>query len=204
MAYIAPNSQAIYQVTVYGHGPAIYPWQMTWCFAARMPGGPYDSINFPNYYWFGTYYGALVGIGGANISFDYAWCKLWPSLDGSPFSQLDLGNEQPPDIGRVAPEAAFLLRRVGAGAPSHVRGRNFVPCPTDSQYTDLPHRRHLDISAAPITTSVALLNTAVSNPASLFREVLINRKTGGAWDVTSYSIADRPGRVWQRAGWPHR
>jgi hypothetical protein len=105
---------------------------------------------------------------------------------------------------RLAPESAFLLRRVGAGIGSRHNGRLLLPGPHDSDFVDFPKCRYIDTTSP---RCVALAIAATDAKASMdpyFTELVVDRKTGGAYTITGYTLASRVGRVWSRAGYPHR
>lgn len=204
MPYIPPNSQMIYQVSVFGHGPIARPFVITFCYVATVPGGPYDSRAAAASLWEDFMYDGFLLVGGANVSWDYIQAQYCTGHNGSSVAIVALGDEQPLDLARKAPEASFLLRRVGAGSPANVRGRVFAPCPLDSDWTDFPQCRHLSISRRALVAGLAAINLGLANMAPYLTEVLYSRRNGGAWPVTAYTMASRPGRVWQRAGFGHR
>jgi hypothetical protein len=105
---------------------------------------------------------------------------------------------------RLAPESAFILRRVGAGAGSRHNGRLLMPGPHDSDFVDFPKCRHINPSSARCIALTTQANAAIAAMNPYFLELVFDRMTGGAYTISGYELAGRVGRVWARAGYPHR
>lgn len=99
-----------------------------------------------------------------------------------------------------APEASFRLQRVGADGAATFLGRITYPIRTDTFYTDLPHRRHLNLAV------LEPLRLAAQN--SWFKTLtlggltwvnsIIHRRTMTWTPLTSWRLLANPVRVWQR------
>jgi hypothetical protein len=105
-----------------------------------------------------------------------------------------------PPLNPNAPEAAFRLRRVGASGTSQI-GRICYPILDDTFYTDLPHRRHVDVATLSTYLSAAadpLRFTRVPSGGRVYKQVIFNRRQLTWTPVTHYELMSNPVRIWQR------
>lgn len=96
-----------------------------------------------------------------------------------------------------APEAAFRLQRVG---DSDAVGRLTLPILLDTWFTDLPHRRHVDM--ANFLPRVREVNSSWQNELNLFgrtyTNVIFHRRSWTWTPVESYRLLENPVRIWER------
>lgn len=105
-----------------------------------------------------------------------------------------------PPLNANAPEAAFRLRRVGATG-DRPYGRICYPILDDTYFTDLPHRRHIDVATLSGYLSAAaepLRFTRTSPEGRVYKQVVFNRSDLTWVNVTHYDLQPNPVRIWQR------
>lgn len=126
--------------------------------------------------------------------------RLWP-FDGNwyfPPNHTPGGFRS--SLNPAAPEACFRLQRVGASDGGEKLGRILFPILWDHYYTDLPHRRHVNVAplqayldAAPFTNSIVPFGSSRT-----YKRVIFHRATMTWTLVTSLRLLENPIRKWQR------
>jgi hypothetical protein len=121
------------------------------------------------------------------------WQQLWPK-PGVHESPIPV---QPFSLNLNAPEASFRLQRVGSsGALGLIR----LPILSDSSYTDLPHRRRVNVAIlAPLmAANLGAAPMSITSGGRTYTNVIFNRSTF-TWDtVATYRLLPSTCRVWQR------
>jgi hypothetical protein len=112
------------------------------------------------------------------------------------------GGGPTPGTGWGPPEAALLIHRVGAGPLGDVLGRMRMGPVQASLFSDPPRFRHFVPTVAALTGIPAAWTAQQAAGDAGYYEVLWNRHTAVATKVDTYHMPTRPGRVWQRAGYP--
>lgn len=148
-------------------------------------------------------FGSVYGFHGCGTIMQRIWPShhlfttpdLTPDIFGTPL------NDQ-------AEEAALRLQRVGASG-SFRPGRLPFPIVSDDFYTDLPHRRHVDVATIDGLLDAGLRTWPLSITSSgrTYTNVLYRRSTFEWEAVDHYSLLVNPIRIWQRwrvYDWPHR
>lgn len=204
MPSIPPNTQYIYQVFLTGnflHRPKL---GCSFCFAAVVPGGPLDdpvtciSMVAP------VLWPALDEISGASPIFQDATVAPMPYDRIAPVFRINRGSTFPAATTSIAPEASFILRRVGATTDKQKHGRILVPIWSDAEFIDFPRCRQINPATTRLAAALANFTAGIAGLSPYWTEVLYNRRTGEAHPIAAYSIAARVGRVWHRAGWGQR
>jgi hypothetical protein len=79
-------------------------------------------------------------------------------------------------------------------------GRICFPILTDTYYTDLPHRRHVDVSTlAPlIAANLELRPKSFTLFGTVYTNVIFNRRLMTYTPLHNYQLLENPVRVWQR------
>lgn len=101
----------------------------------------------------------------------------------------------------AAPEAAFRLQRVGATVSgSKGLGRICFPIRTDTYYTDLPHRRKIDVATlAPLIAANLELQPKVYVVAGrTYTNVVFSRWSMDYTPVDHFNLLENPVRIWER------
>lgn len=100
-----------------------------------------------------------------------------------------------------APEAALRLQRVGVTASGstgvgHIR----LPILNDSEFTDLPHRRHVDPSVLQpkVNANLETFAKVVTFGGRTYTNVVFNRRLFTWTPVDHFTVLPSVSRVWQR------
>ncbi len=106
-----------------------------------------------------------------------------------------------PNLNTAAPESCFRLQRVGlAASGSKFVGRLCVPILTDRYYTDVPQRRHVDVTTLRPWLAAALgtyPKTRVFGGRT-YKNVVFSRAKLEWSPVDHYTLQESTVRVWQR------
>lgn len=104
------------------------------------------------------------------------------------------------NLAPTSPECSARLQRVGA---SGGLGRTCIPILKDSMYTDLPHKRHMDVATwEPIMqAALAPTLTPITVAGRTYTNVIFHRKDLTWEPVIGYTLKPNPIRIWQR--WRH-
>jgi hypothetical protein len=99
-----------------------------------------------------------------------------------------------------APEACFVLQRVGGSAGALKHGRIMFPIMNDIYFTDLPRRRKVDIATLRPMLTAAHSSKVFSWTAfgRTYVNCIYHRRTNTYTAVDHYELRENPGRVWQR------
>jgi len=119
--------------------------------------------------------------------------KILTGFNWSPMSGTILN----PD----APEAAFRLQRVGALASgSSGVGRLCPPIHLDNWYTDVPQRRHVDLSvlAPKIAAGIETFPKVRTRSGRTYTNVVFNFRALTWTAVDHYNLITNPVRIWNR------
>jgi len=121
------------------------------------------------------------------------WEQLWPK----PSVLENVMDVELAQLNPAAPEACFRLQRVGA---SSALGLIRVPICSDLSFTDLPHRRHVDVATlAPLmAANLGSFPMSFASGGRTYTNVIFNRRDFTYEPVASYRLLESTCRVWQR------
>lgn len=125
--------------------------------------------------------------------------QIWPS-SGPLQANFFAPQAAPPHLNSAAREAALRMQRVGASGGAGKIGRINFPILSDAVFTDLPHRRHVDVATLRplLATGLNSYPNTIVQPYGTLTNVIWHRATKTTDLVDHYYLQESTTRIWQR------
>lgn len=125
--------------------------------------------------------------------------QIYPP-NGVHFYAVGMNPPVGPRLNDSAPEAAFRLQRVGVAGSGAPPGRICYPILSDASFTDLPHRRRVNLSvlAPQLASAWSSRPYHITTFGYTMHLALWHRRSLSWTQVESHQLLQNPVRIWER------